>query len=529
MFNLLVATELTPESMGLLSLAKDVKTTLVTPTLQAIKPHLAEANALIVRDDVTIDESILDYAPNLKLIAVVAPSVNNVDMPKATARGIMVMSTPGASAVAAGEHALAMMLALSRKIVQAHNSLREGYWLLDRNRQAGVQLLGKTIGIIGLGRVGTLVALRCLSFGMTVLAYDPYIHDEQVPDKRVQLLGLREVLSRSDFLTLHVPATRETYHMVDADFLGKMKRGARLINNAHGSLIDETALVEALKGGQLAGVALDVYREVPPYNNPLIGMENVIHTPHIGDNTLEALQDLSIRVVEQVLDALHDVDYRNVVNLPLMPGMNYETIRPYMRLAECVGAILFNLARYPITRVAIETNGEELSGLIKPITVGVLKGLLQPILGDSVSTVNAPLLATERGWQIAQVKGLRAREYQNHVTCRVTLEDGENITITGTLLDKREPHIVQINDYRMNFVPEGYLLLMGSFDTPGVIGTIGTMLSELGVNIASWHTGRVKPGGHTLTVLTLDESIPQDVMDKLMALEFVRHAHQMKI
>lgn len=529
MLNLLVATELTPESMSLLSRAKDVKTTLVTPTLQALKPHLADAHALIVRDDLIVDDTILDQAPQLKLVAVVAPTVSNVDMPKATARGILVMSTPGASAIAAGEHALAMMLALSRKLVQAHNSLRDGYWLLDRHRQAGVQLFGKTVGIIGLGRVGTLVALRCLAFGMTVLAYDPYVQDEQVPDKRVQLLGLRDLLSRSDFVTLHVPATRETYQMVNADFLSKMKRGARLINNAHGSLIDEAALVEALKSGQLAGAALDVFKDVPPYNNPLIGMENVIHTPHIGDNTLEALQDVSIRVVEQVLDALHDVDYRNVVNLPLLPGMNYEAIRPYMRLAECIGSIQINLARHPVVRVAIETSGEELNGLIKPITVGILKGLLRPILGDSVSAVNAPLLATERGWQITQVKGLRAREYQNHVTCRITLEDGENITVTGTLLDKREPYIVQINNYRMNFVPEGFLLIMGSYDMPGVIGTVGSLLSRHNVNIASWHTGRVTQGGHTLTVLTLDEAIPQHVMDELLALEFVRHAHQMTI
>jgi D-3-phosphoglycerate dehydrogenase / 2-oxoglutarate reductase len=528
-FNVLVATDLTPESLELLKKAKGVHPTLVPPTLSALKPHLKEAHALIIRDDIHVDASLLDNAPQLKIIACVSISLNNVDLEVATTRGILVMNTPGVSATAAGEHTLALMLALSRRLVSAHNSLKEGYWLLDRSRQAGVQLFGKTIGVIGLGRVGSVVALRCLAFGMTVLAYDPYVSEEHVTDKRIQLAGLRDLLSRSDFISVHVPSTRETQNLLNAETLALTKKGVRIVNTAHGSVIDEFALAEALKSGQVASVAIDVYREVPPYNNPLIGIDNVIHTPHIGDNTIEAMQDLSIKVVEQVIDALRDEDYRNVVNMPLMPGMSYESIRPYMRLAECMGTVLITLARLPIQRVAVQVQGEELVGMIKPITVGILKGLLFPIVGNAVSTVNAPILATERGWHITQTKALPSGEYSNNVSCQVTLEDGENIVIVGTLLDHREPHIVQINQYRMNFVPSGYLLLMGSYDRPGVIGKVGTLLSERKVNIASWHTGRVNPGGNTLTVLTLDEPIPDDVLNELRALDFVRHAHQMKI
>jgi D-3-phosphoglycerate dehydrogenase len=305
-----------------------------------------------------------------------------------------------------------------------------------------------------------------------------------------------------------------------------MKTGARLINTSFGAAVDEAALAEALKSGHLAGVALDVYSEEPPYNSPLIGLDSVIHTPHIGDNTLEATQDLSITVAKQVLDALADRDYRNVVNMPLLPGADYEQVRPYLKLAESIGGLMTSLARTPVRRVAVEVRGDELNGLIKAITVGILKGLLVPILGESVSTVNAPILATERGWQITQVKGVQTSDYSNAVTCQVTLEDGEEITITGTLLDHKRPYIVQINHYRMNFVPEGHMLLMGSYDRPGVIGKVGTLMAERGVNIASWHTGRSEPGGHTLTVLTLDEAIEEATFGELEQLDFVRHLHR---
>jgi len=525
----LVATDLTEEALGLLRAADDVQLEQATPTLAAIRPKLAQAQALIVRDGVPIDALLLDAAPNLKIVACVSVGLNNVDVDTATKRGILVMNTPGANAIAAGEHTMALMLALSRRLVTAHATMKEGYWPMDRARQVGVQLQGKTLGLLGLGRVGRVVAQRALAFGMNVLACDPYINEDDLPDRRVQLVGLKDLLARSDFLSLHVPATRETRGLLSAEALAQMKRGARLINTAHGSLLDEQALAEALKSGHLAGAALDVYSEVPPYNNPLIGLDNVIHTPHIGDNTLEAMKDLSLKVAEQVLDALRDADYRNVINLPMLPGVDYETVRPYMRLAECMGLILHTLARHAVRRVALEMRGDDLIGLIKPITVGVLKGLLTPVLGDKVSAVNAPVLASERGWQVTQVKGMARGEYNNTITCQVTLEDGEPIIITGTLLDHREPHIVQINQYRMNFVPQGYFLLMGSYDTPGVIGRVGTLLSARQVNIASWHTGREERGGNTLTVLTLDEPIPEDVLEELRAQDFVRHARQVKI
>lgn len=526
-FTIVVATELTDEALSVLRNHERVILKEVAPKTAVVRDNLGDAHAVITRGSMRVDEPMLDHAPNLKVVAFVSAALSNVDIQAATMRGIMVMNTPGVSAIAAGEHTLALMLALSRRLPTAHNSIREGYWLLDRKRQAGVQLNDKILGIIGYGRVGRVVAQRCLAFGMTVLAYDPYIA-EDVVDDRVQLVGLKELLERSDFVSVHVPLTRETEGLLNENAISQMKQGARLINTAHGRIVDEAAVAEALKSGHLAGVAVDVFPEEPPYNSPLVGLDTVVHTPHIGDNTVEATQDLSMRVVQQVLDALQDRDYRNVVNMPIMPDLNYEEIRPYMILSERMGQMIHTLARNPVRRVAVEARGEEMNGLIKPITVGVLKGLLRPILGESVSTINAPLLAHERGWQVTQAKGL-STEYANMVNIRVTLEDGEDITMTGTLLDKKTPYIVQINDYRMKFVPDGHLLLMGSRDKPGVIGRVGTLLAEHQINIAGWYTGRAEKGGNTLTVLTLDEPMPQDSFDALEALDFVRHAHQLQV
>lgn len=525
----LVATDLTEESLKLLQNAADIQLSFVAPTLPAVRDKLKETHALICRDDVPVDQELLEHAPKLRMIARVSTDLNGVDIEQATKRGILVMNTPGASAIAAGEHTFALMLALSRRLVTAHNSLREGYWLLDRKRQIGIQLYGKTLGIVGFGRVGQVVAHRALAFGMNVLAYDPYISEENVADNRIQLVTLRELIARSDFVSIHVPATRETRGMFSETVIEQMKPGARLINTAHGSIVDEHALANALKSGHLSGAAVDVFADEPPYSSPLVGLSSVIHTPHIGDNTVEATQDLSLKVVEQVLDALRDKDYRNVVNLPLMPGMDYDYVRPYMHLAECIGTLHHTLARTPVRRVAVEVRGEDMNGLIKPMTVGVLKGLLSPVRGERVSYINAPVLAADMGWQVTQVKGLKTGEYSNILMCQVTLDDGETIVITGTLLGHKEPHIVQINEYRMNFVPEGSLCIIGSYDKPGVIGRVGTLLSSHSVNIASWHTGRAQPGGHTLTVLTLDEEIPAEVFQEMVALDFIRHAHQVTI
>jgi D-3-phosphoglycerate dehydrogenase len=531
-FNILVATDLTEQSMSLLRAAEGVEVHTVAPKTAAVRAGLKTAHAIIARDDVQLDSDLLnnrDATPCLQVIARVGTSLSGIDIEAATGRGIIVMNTPGTSAIAAGEHTITLMLALSRKLITAHNSIKEGWWLLDRKRQAGTQLHGKTLGLIGLGRVGRVVASRCLSFGMTVLACDPYVPDDETGDERITLVGLKELLQRSDFVSIHVPATPETRGLMNKTNIALMKSGARLINTAHGSIIDEESVAEALKEGTLAGAAIDVYSQEPPYSSPLIGLDNVVHTPHIGDNTIEAMQDLSIQIVQQVVDALRGTDYRNVINMPFMPGVDFESIRPYLSLAEQIGRVGHILARHPVRRVAVEFRGDEVSGLVKPLTVALLKGLLAPVLGDKVSYINAPLLAQERGITVSQVKGLKTRDYSNLVSCQITLEDGEEMVMAGTLLDRKEPYITQINEYRLNFVPEGHLLIMGSYDKPGVIGRVGTLMATNGINIASWQTGRSQPGGNTLTVLTLDQPMSDSVLEDLRAQDFVRHAHQIAL
>ena len=527
--HVLVAADLTPESLAKLKASDNITAATVAPKTANVRRALRQAAAIITRDDFRLDAPLLDHAPKLKLIARMSAGLTGIDIDCATERGILVMNAPGVSAIAAAEHTVALMLALNRNLPTLHDSLREGWWLFDRQQQVGRQLHGKTIGIVGLGRVGQRVARLCLAFGMTVKAYDPYIREEQVNDPRILLVGLRELLGCADYVSAHVPATRETQDFFTAESLAQMKPGACFINTSHGGIIKEALLAEALKSGHLGGIAIDVWNEEPPFNSPLIGLDNVIHTPHIGDNTTEARQDLSMQIVEQTVDALNDRDYRNVVNMPLLPGVNYEEIRPYMQLAESIGALHHILARSPIQRVAIEIIGEDMNGLIKAMTVGILKGLLAPILGDKVSFVNAPLLATERGWQITQAKGIKISEYSNVITCQITLEDQEDISIAGALLDRQKPYILQINDYRIHFEPRGHLLIMGSYDQPGVIGRVGTLMAEHGINIASWHTGRAEPGGNTLTVLNFDEAVPEPLMSILRQQDFIRHVHQLKI
>ncbi len=524
----IVATDLTPESMALLK-AGGCQVCSLPPKTASVRAALPDATAIITRSDFKLDAPLLEHAPKLKLIARMSAGLTGIDIDYATERGILVMNTPGVSAVSAAEHTLTLMLALNRNLPAVHESLREGWWLFDRAQQVGAQLHGKTIGLVGLGRVGQRVAHLCLALGMTVLAYDPYIGEEQFNEARIQLVSLPELLSASDYVSLHVPATKETQDFFDADTLRQMKPGARFINTAHGGIIKETLLAQALLDGHLGGVALDVWNEEPPFNSPLIGLDNVIHTPHIGDNTAEARQDLSLQVVQQVIDALADRDYRNVVNMPLLPGLSFEQIRPYMQLAESIGALQHVLARSPVRRIAIEIIGDDMNGLIKPMTVGILKGLLSPILGESVSYVNAPLRAAERGWRLTQAKGIKISEYRNVLTCQVTLEDGEAISIDGALLDRQKPYILQINDYRIHFEPRGHLLIMGSYDQPGVIGRVGTLMAENGINIASWHTGRAAPGGNTLTVLNFDDALPEPVMAVLREQSFIRHVHQLRI
>jgi D-3-phosphoglycerate dehydrogenase len=487
-------------------------------------PALASAEALIIRDEVDVNQALLDAMPRLRVIGRAGAGLAGIDVDEATRRGIVVMNTPGVNAISAAEYTFALLLALARNVVQAHHALSAGVW--QRDAHIGMELHGKTLGLIGIGRVGREVARRAIAFGFNVLAYDPYVTEPQLQGLRVKLVGLSELLGSSDIVSVHCATTTETVGLLDFKTLALLKPGALFINTAHGSIIDEDALLTMLKNGRIVGAALDVYAHEPPIKSLLLNQSKVLHTPHLGDSTREAQRDLGLLIVRQVLDALRGEDYRNVVNMPFVGGQPFEAIAPYLKLAERMGTLHHHLARGVIQRVVLEFKGQEFEGLVKPMTVALLRGLLTPVLGrDKVNYINAPVLAHERNISVTQTKGMDSSGYPNLLICQVQWPEGSQV-MTGALFNRTDPRIVKINQYWTDLPPEGILLVIGSYDRPGVIGRVGMLLAENHINIADWRTGRAEPGGQTLSVAILDEPISDQLLETLRAQDFIRHAHQ---
>jgi D-3-phosphoglycerate dehydrogenase len=373
----------------------------------------------------------------------------------------------------------------------------------------------KTIGIVGLGRIGRRVARRCRAFGMEVVCFDPYLSDERAHEMRIERVSLDELLERSDFITLHAALTPKTRGMIGKEAIAKMKPGVRIVNAARGALIDEAALTEALEDGKVAGAALDVLTQEPADpDNPLLHMDNVVVTPHLAASTKEAQRQVGLQVVSQVIDALHDVDYRNAVNMPIVDGQVLKELRPYLGMAERLGSMQTQLAPDAITKVEVAIEGEVIDGHIKPITVAILKGMLEPVPTGSVNYVNAPHVAMERGIVVAQTTGLHTTDYPNIISCRVEWNGGSR-AIAATLFSHDEPRIVDVDGYRIDVIPDGEILVTWSHDEPGFIGKVGTILGELGVNIATWRTGRSGPGGRALSFISVDSDVPDEVIAQL--------------
>jgi D-3-phosphoglycerate dehydrogenase / 2-oxoglutarate reductase len=408
--------------------------------------------------------------------------------------------------------------------------LKGGQW--NRARFMGLQLAGKTLGIIGFGRIGSRVAARAQAFDMTILAYDPYIAAEVAERAHVELLqDLAELLARSDFVTLHTPLSAETERLIGRAQIAQMKRGARLVNCARGGLVDEAALLEALEAGRLAGAALDVFSEEPPQSETLrrlIARDEVVVTPHLGANTVEAQEDVGTQIARQVLDALRNEDYQNAVNLPFFGGSGYRQSLPYLRLAEAIGSLQVQLARGRVTRVEISFEGGEVAERAQSLTVALLKGLLAALLKERINYVNAPRLAAERGISVAQTAPRQQSDYNNLITCRV-MTSQEQRTIAGTLLAGRAPRIVQIDDYLMDGSPAGRILVMTSRDVPGVIGRVATLLGDHDINIAEWRLGRTAPGGMAMSFINIDDPVDDAVVAALRRLPQVMDIRQVVI
>lgn len=519
MYHILISDKLGEAGLQRLEAAPDAsydaKTGLSKEELLAI---IGNYDALIVRSGTQVDADLLEAGKRLKVVGRAGMGVDNIDVRAATLAGVIVMNTPAANSIATAEQTLALMLALSRHTAAAHASLGQGEW--RRNDFVGVQLYGKTLGIIGIGRIGQLVARRAQSFGMEVLAYDPFVSEQVARQLEVTLVNLDELLGQSDYITLHASSTPETQGIINAGTIAQMKDGVRLVNVARGKLIDEAALAEALRSGKVAAAALDVYSQEPPQENPLLGLPNVLHTPHLGASTIEAQHEVATQIVDQVLDALRGVDVRNAVNMPYPSGPDLATMRPYMVLAEKMGILQSALAPAPIRRLEVEVRGDTVDELVRPVAAALLKGLLERTLPEPVNYINAPLLAEEKGITISQTSGVARADYPNLISCRVTWEGGQR-TISGVLFGGVQPRIVQVDNFQLDANPTGLVLILQNHDVPGVIGQVGTILGAYGVNIGEWRMGRVTPGGEAMSFINVDDEPPQPVLDALRGIKDV--------
>ena len=498
------------------------------PSLGKDKDKLAavigEFDGLAIRSATKVTPKILERAKNLKVIGRAGIGVDNVDIPAATAKGIIVMNTPFGNSITTAEHAITLMLALARQIPQADTSTQAGKW--EKNRFMGVEITGKTLGIIGCGNIGSIVADRAHGLRMKVISYDPYLSPERALALGVEKVELAELFRRSDFITLHTPLTDKTRNIIDAQALAKMKPSVRIINCARGGLVDETALRAALDAGKVAGAAFDVFVTEPATTNPLFGHPNVVSTPHLGAATTEAQENVALQVAEQMSDYLLRGAISNAVNFPSISAEEAPKLRPFIALAEKLGSFAGQLTEDPIKEVHITYEGAVAQMKIKALTSAVLSGLLRPMLGD-VNVVSAPVIARERGMAVEETTRDAAGDYDSLITVTV-MTQAQSRHISGTVFADGRPRIVNIKGIRMDAEFGRSMIYITNLDKPGFIGRFSSTLGEAGINIATFHVGREAPGASAIALIEIDGELPADVLAKVRALPQVQQAKTLK-
>jgi D-3-phosphoglycerate dehydrogenase len=486
---------------------------------------IADYDALIVRSKTRVTAALLDRASKLRVIGRAGTGVDNIDVSSATRRGIVVMNAASGNTVTTAEHSFAMLMALARQIPQAAASMKAGLW--EKNRFLGVELMGKTLGIIGLGRIGAAIAERARGFGMNVLAYDPYFTQEAASKLGVEVAPLDALLSRADFITLHTPLTDETRGLIDATAIRKMKSGVRIINCARGGLVDEAALADAIRQGKVAGAALDVFETEPPSPaNPLLGLDQVITTPHLGASTEEAQQGVARVIAEQILDYLNQGAIRGAVNVPAVSPEVLAVIGPYINLGEKIGLFQGQVFGHDLREVNIEYSGEVTEHEVGPITHAVLAGLLGPVI-ERVNMVNSRIVAEERGIKVTESLSRRARDFASLISVSTVTSDRES-EVAGALLG-RDARLVRINGFNTEAIPKGHMLIIFNNDVPGALGRIATFIGELQVNIGRLYLGRKKIGESALALIQIDQSLSPDALGRLASLQDVISAQQVKL
>ena len=515
-----------------IKLLNDTGWQIALPAAAAIGAELADADGLIVRSATRVTDELLAQAPRLRIVGRAGVGVDNIDLEAATRRGIVVTNTPGSNAASVAEHALALMLALARSIPQLNAALHAGRW--EKSGAGGVELRGKTLGLIGLGRVGAEVARRARALEMRVLAHDPYLRPELAAELGVELVPLADVLAQSDFLSLHTALSPATDKLLNAQTLAQMKRGSRLVNTARGELVDEAALAEALRSGHLAGAGLDVFAVEPPRDSPLLGLPNVIATPHVAGSTTEAQEEVGVLIAQQVRDYLAEGILRNAVNLPAVSPEQYRRLRPYLELAERLASLVAQAAPFPVGRVRMASAGEPAELGTHILRSASLAGVLNAVLDERVNLVSAPARAAERGLIIEETTRPRERGIADLLEVSVSPAGdgrGAEFTADGTVLYGTTPRLVRVNGIEVECPLDGTILLLRNRDVPGVVGQIGTLLAREGVNIATFALGRREAvlGADALALVRLDGEVSETILPKLRAIPNVVEAHLIRL
>jgi D-3-phosphoglycerate dehydrogenase len=511
---ILISDKLAEEGLAILKAVKEFEVVCqygLSP--EDLKKIIGDYDALIIRSGTTVTADIVEHAKKLKVIGRAGVGLDNVDLKAATKRGIVAMNTPAGNTTSTAEHTMSMILALSRNIPQAYMSMKSGKW--DRNKFNGVELYGKTLGVIGLGRIGSTVARMAQGFGMVIKGYDPYLSREVAAQRGIDLLELDELLKISDYITIHIPMSDETNHMISDKQFALLKKNVRLINCARGGIIDEKALAKALEEKRIAGVALDVFEQEPlPADSPLLKFDNVVITPHLGASTSEAQVNVAIEIAHAVRDALLGKGIRNAANFPSLSEEAFKAIEPYMDLAERMGKCLSQLVQGRLEAVKIIYSGAITAHKVAPVTMALAKGLLAPVFGDSVNSINALDMAKERGIDIQEIQSNKEVEYVNRVSVEIKT-DKETFTMWGTLSNNNQPRIVKINNVYVEAIPDGHMLFINNNDQPGIVGAVGTVLADANINIGGITFGREKQGGLAVSIVNVDSAIPEAIIDQL--------------
>lgn len=529
MFKVLVSDPISDLGIQQLMDAEDVtvekKTGLSEDELVAI---IGEYDGLLVRSQTTVTEKIIAAGEKLKVIGRAGVGVDNIKLEAATQRGIVVINAPDGNTITTCEHAFAMMMALARHIPQAYAKTISGVW--DKKSFLGVELRGKTLGVLGMGRIGSEVAKRAKAFGMNILAYDPFLTAERAEKLEVKLASVDDIVRGADFITVHTPLTPETRHIISRPQFEVMKKGMRIINCARGGIIDEMALIEAIDSGIVAGAAFDVFEKEPPEaDHPFLSHPKIIVTPHLGASTVEAQENVAIDVSEQVLNILRNEPFINAVNMPPVAPSVMNKLQPYFTLGERLGSFASQLTHGALGEIVVEYAGDLSDVDTQPLTRYIVKGALERFLGSDVNIVNSFHLAKSRDVNVVVTKAPKTKGFTNLITVTLKAEHGEERLVAGTLLQGYGERIVRLGKFPIDIAPEGHQIFISHNDKPGIIGLVGTLLGENGVNIASMQVGRQVVGGEAIMLLTVDKEVPQAVLVKLAGLPEINAAEEINL